>query len=98
MQLSCGHVDIDRMIIQIKDIFFSFGGVGGGEMGAGQRYKARRGTIILISHTLYHPHIISLLLCSHSPNDVLPPLDLSRIWIYIPPAWPRSAIGRASDS
>ena len=33
---------------------FFFRGGGGVEMGAEQRYKARRGTIILISHTLYH--------------------------------------------
>ena len=47
------------MIIYIKDIFGV--GMGGGvEMGAGERYKARRRTIIFISHTLYHPHSISL--------------------------------------
>ena len=39
VQLSCGHVDIDRMIIQIKAFPFLFGG-GGGKR-AEQGYSAR---------------------------------------------------------
>ena len=48
MQLSCGHVDIDRMIIHDDNpnqgYFFFLGGGGGGAGGNGG-----------ISHTLYHP-------------------------------------------
>ena len=41
MQLSCGHVDIDRMIIQIKD--FVCGGGGRGEKRREmQGYMARK--------------------------------------------------------
>ena len=55
-QFSCGHVDNDRIIIHDDDPNQGFfAGGGGGEMGAEQRNKVRRGTIILISHTLYHP-------------------------------------------
>ena len=61
VQLSCAHVDIDRMIIPDDNPNQGYCFVW-----VGAKWRHCRGTIILLSHTLYHPNSIS-----HNPTNIM---------------------------